>query len=417
MMTFGLTQVVEALRALDARLMAIRGSRRAMVLVLTGVALVVIRLWMVPAEVLDTGFNRTELIGMDYWADSYVGRVVANHPRDMYLKVETPQLGRETRWTKPAAAPYPPFALLFFGGMHLAGVATGLGFYGMLVLVEAAFLTLALVYCLRTRWYLFPLTYLNAFLALRVYWVGGASNILVLLLMMVALLLARVRSPWAQVVMALSIVTKVTPAFYLVQLRRWAGWTRALVVLVLATGLVLPLFWVEGYAGIWQRHAGRDTAVIGETLSAYGWGALTPVAVALAYVLPLVFVGWFTSVLLRVQKALDWDDEDRIGWAAAPFALLFSLRVAALRMFFMAMLLPDKRGTRGVFVAVMGLADLVMLGAGFGFNDAVRNIIWDILGVALLVAIAQIWLREARLRDPESARLSWRPARLVRLLP
>ena len=59
-----------------------------------------------------------------------------------------------------ASAPYPPAALLTAAGLYAIGAATGIGFYGMVLLLAALFVALSLWYFLNTRWHLFP-SYLN----------------------------------------------------------------------------------------------------------------------------------------------------------------------------------------------------------------------------------------------------------------
>ena len=50
----------------------------------------------------------------------------------------------------------PPAGLLTTAGLYAIGAATGIGFYGMVLLLAALFVALSLWYFLNTRWYLFP---------------------------------------------------------------------------------------------------------------------------------------------------------------------------------------------------------------------------------------------------------------------
>jgi len=356
-----------------------------------------VRLWLVPAEFLDTGFNPTPTPGRDYYADSYTARVVANDPADMYVKRQTPQLPEEQVWSKPAASPYPPLCLLTMGAMYQAGNSLGLSYYWMAVSLEALFLLLALVYCWKTRWYLFVLLSMNVFVAWRVWGLGAdSSSIMVLLAGMIALVAARFRPSWAHPLVALMIATKLTPVFYLNNFLRMRLPGQLATVAILLCGLVLPLYLIEGYSHIWLFHLQRDTEQIPRAMNSIGLGNLTEVAVALAYLVPLAIVAWFSIMLLRVQLACDWDWEDRIGWSLAPFALLFTLRVASMRMFFLAMLLPDKRGSRSIFVAIMGLVDIFMVVGGLAHGSPVRDLIWDICGLGILIVIIRIWSLQIR---------------------
>ena len=80
-----------------------------------------------------------------------------NDPLDMYTKARLEQTPLEkATWTREESAPYPPAALLTGAGLYAIGAATGIGFYGMVVLLAALFIALSLWYFLNTRWYSFP---------------------------------------------------------------------------------------------------------------------------------------------------------------------------------------------------------------------------------------------------------------------
>ena len=51
--------------------------------------------------------------------------------------------------------------MLTAAGLYAIGEAIGIGFYGMVLLLATLFIALSLWYFLNTRWYLFPLLYLN----------------------------------------------------------------------------------------------------------------------------------------------------------------------------------------------------------------------------------------------------------------
>ena len=80
----------------------------------------------------------------------------------MYTRRKLQQTPLEaSTWSKQASSPYPPFTLLSLAGLHAIGERVGVGLYGMVLLLAVLFVTLSAVYFLRTRWYLFPLLYLN----------------------------------------------------------------------------------------------------------------------------------------------------------------------------------------------------------------------------------------------------------------
>ena len=80
-----------------------------------------------------------------------------NDPLDMYTKARLEQTPLEkATWTREASAPYPPAALLTAAGLYAIGEATGIGFYGMVLLLAALFVGLSLWDFLHTRCTSFP---------------------------------------------------------------------------------------------------------------------------------------------------------------------------------------------------------------------------------------------------------------------
>ena len=112
---------------------------------------------------------------------------------DMYTKARLEQTPLEAAtWTKEESAPYPPAVRLTQAAMFALGERTGLGLYGLTLILAAAFLAASAWYFLQTRWYLFPLLYLNfAFFADRFVYVQDGSYLVMLACVMAALLLAR----------------------------------------------------------------------------------------------------------------------------------------------------------------------------------------------------------------------------------
>ena len=84
--------------------------------------------------------------------------------------------------------------MLTTAGLYAIGAATGIEFYGMVLLLAALFVALSLWYFLKTRWYLFPLLYLNfAYFGHRFVYVQDDSYLAMLVVVMIALVLARSR--------------------------------------------------------------------------------------------------------------------------------------------------------------------------------------------------------------------------------
>jgi hypothetical protein len=115
------------------------------------------------------------------------------------------------------------------------------------------------------------------------------------------------------------------------------------------------------------------------------------VAAALGWVMPLGVGGTFSLVLLYAQYKLDFTWEDRIGWAAVPFSLLFSMRTLSLRTLFESMTLPDRRLLRSFWIFGMGLVDLVLRAAGA--RTIVRDGVWDVCGLFGMFLICRHWLK------------------------
>jgi hypothetical protein len=326
----------------DARLRAVRPPVRAAILAITVAAIVVQALPWVPRDALD--FSRLPLLhrihqqtkfGTDTVADSYESRVVLNDVRDMYTKRETEQTPLEASyWSKAASAPYPPSTLLVEASIYALGGRTIGGFYVCILALAAAFLTLSLIYCLRTRWYLFPLLYLNfQFLGERFVGAQDCSYLVMLVIVMAALFAARARRPLAHLLMALAITVKLAPLFHGIEIFRMPRRTAVLFAAIVFAGLVLPYFLWSNYlyiysygAGLKGSHSNHISALV-----------LAPLAAAAV---------WY------VETRADFDLEDRLGWNLVPMALYFAVYTNGARHLVLALLIPDKRVWRNVPVPI-----------------------------------------------------------------
>ena len=377
----------------DAWLLARPWSVRALVLGLTLAFAVVVRLSYVPVSYHDFGWlNRGTDYGCDYYSDAYGARTVYNHPADMYTRRLTEQTRPEMYWPKRSVAPYPPAELFLLAGAHALGEATGVGIYGVLIGVDFLLMALILAYALKVRWYLFPLLYTNVFLAYRFWGIGSLNGLSVVFFLMLGVLLARSRPNAAILSAAFAVCLKLTPVFFLTNFLRFRRATALAAAALLVTGFVLPLFVFENYRYIYGFHATRDIGPIVRalgTLGVSGEHAATLAAVS-GWVLPLAVGGTFSLVLLYAQYKLDFTWEDRIGWAAAPFSLLFSLRMLSMRTLFEAMTLPDRRLARSLWIFGMGLVDLGLRLSGV--RTIVRDGVWDVCGLLGLFLICRHWL-------------------------
>jgi hypothetical protein len=256
--------------------------------------------------------------------------------------------------------------------LSAAGDAMGIGLYGMVFALALLFLGASLVYFLRTRWYLFPLLYLNfSYVGERFFAVQDGSYLVMLTFVMIALLAARRWPAVTHTCMAVAIVTKFTPLYYARHLptmsRRMAG----VFVAILVAGLVMPYFIWDNYLYVFRY----NSELKGDTLAALG---------ALALAVP------FAALLVRADQRRGFDLEDLVGWSLVPVALLLAFKMNAARHLFLVLLVPDKRAVRNVALAAalalhalapramsinagLPLATLILVGgiiAGFGVPGA-----------------------------------------------
>src|SRR5580765_5090313 len=212
---------------LDAFLLAVPVRTRHLVIAMTLLVMVGVALRDVPRAYVDythvpilNHIPQHESYGPDTIADVYESKVILNDPRDMYTKRELPQTPLEAAtWTKEASAPYPPAVLLAEAGLYALGARSGLGFYGVVLGLMGLFFGLSIYYFLSTRWYLFPVLYLNfLYVGYRFVYVQDNSYLIMLVVITAALVLARARRPESHALMALAIIMKLSPLAYLREL-------------------------------------------------------------------------------------------------------------------------------------------------------------------------------------------------------
>ena len=203
-----------------------------------------------------SGVHQYDTYGTDTIGDSYVAKVVLNDPLDMYTKARLEQTPLEkATWTKEASAPYPPAGLLTSAGLYALGAAIGIEFYGMVLLLAALFVALSLWYFLNTRWYLFPLLYLNfAYFGYRFVYVQDVSYLAMLVVVMIALVLARWRREASHILMALAITMKLSPAAYAREILTMRRGMAMIFAAILFAGFVLPYFIWDNYLTIFTFH-------------------------------------------------------------------------------------------------------------------------------------------------------------------
>lgn len=330
-----------------------------MVLLVTAVIILLFSLPRVPRQYVDfstlpglRSVSQPDTYGPDTIADMYGAKVVLNNVGDMYTKAHLEQTPLEaSTWTKEESAPYPPLMRLTHAAMLAVGEWTGVGFYGLTLALAAFFIGGSAWYFLQTRWYLFPLLYLNfGYFADRFVYVQDGSYLVLLVCVLAALLLTQRGRRGAPLLMAVATAMKLLPlayARYLPRLPRRTAWAYAA---VLTVGLVLPFFLWETYGDIYQfanERKNNDWADIG--------GALLLVA-------PFALVLWY------VEDRRGFNAEDRIGSSLVPFAMFAALLANSGRHLLIALIVPDRRAGRNVAAAIglmlhALLPDLVRLGA------------------------------------------------------
>ena len=277
--------------------------------------------------------------GPDTIADTYGAKVVLNDPADMYTKAGLEQTPLEASlWTKEESAPYPPAMRLAHAAMFAIGERTGVGFYGLTLLLAVLFLAGSAWYFLQTRWYLFPGLYLNfGYFADRFVYVQDGSYLVMLVLVLAALVLARRRRSGSALLMAVATVMKFLPLSYARYLPRMPRRTALIYGAVLVAGLVLPWFVWDNYVYIYQFASDRK---------GNDWLDVTG---ALLLTAPFALALWY------VEDRLAFEPEDRVGWSLVPFALLMGLLTNSGRHMLIALLVPDRHAGRNI-AAVTGLA-------------------------------------------------------------
>lgn len=361
---------MHAIFALDAWLLRASPRLRTLVVALTVCVLAATILPRIPRPALDlshwpllAGVAQPDDFGTDTIADTYEARVVRHRVADMYTKREVEQTPAEAAaWTKEASSPYPPATLLALAGLSAIGDALGIGLYGMVAGLALAFLGVSLLVCLRTRWYLFPLLYLNsAWVAERFFSVQDGSYLVMLTLVMAALLAARRWPSATHTLMAAAIVTKISPLYYVRHLPRMRRPAAAAFVAILALGLAAPYFVWENYLYIFRYNSELKGS--------------TPLATAGALALAAVVA----ALLVRAERRRGFDLEDLVGWSLVPMALFLAFKMNVARHLLLVLLVPDKRGLRNV-AAAAGLALHALAPAAIPLNSTLP------LVTAILVA-------------------------------
>jgi hypothetical protein len=321
----------QRLQALDAWLLSFSLPAKTLVIVVTLAVMAAAALPRVPN------------FGSDTIADAYEARVVRRDIADMYTKRLTDQTPLEAAtWSKEASSPYPPATLLALAALSAVGDVFGVGLYGAVTTLALLFLAGSLVYFLRTRWYLFPVLYLNgAYIPERFFYVQDGSYLVMLSLVLAALLAAKRAPAVTHLLMATAIVTKFSPVYYVRHLTRMPRSVAVAFVAILVTGLVLPYFIWENYLYIFRYNS---------ELKGSGLAAVGAAAVAIPF-------AWF---LARKERRARFDLEDLVGWCLVPLALFFAIKMNAVRHLLLVLLIPDKRAVRNL-AAGAGLAVYAVL--------------------------------------------------------
>jgi hypothetical protein len=358
-------------RRFDAHLIGAPKRTQYLILGLTICAMIGMSIPNVPRRYIDysrmpflSSIHQHENYGPDTLSDMYVSKVILNSPEDMYTKAKLDQTPLEAAtWSKEESAPYPPMVLLAETGLYALGNWTGIGFYGMILLLACLFLGLSVWYFLQTRWYLFPILYLNfVYLSTRFVYVQDNTYIIMLVVVMVALVLARYRPEASHPLMAVAIAMKLSPLYYVKNIFSMNRRMAVFFIVIMAAGFVLPYFLWNNYLYIYSFHNRLKG-------NAYDTMAATVLAAP------------FTMLLWYVETKLNFDLEDRIGWSMVPLAMFFAIKMRVTRHLLMALLVPDKRGMRSLAAAI-----------GMGLHGAFPSFI--LLGSVVYIMTALLFLAQ-----------------------
>jgi hypothetical protein len=186
-----------------------------------------------------------------------------------------------------------------------------------------------------------------------------------LVVVMIALILARSRRDASHILMALAITMKLSPAAYAREILTMRRGMATIFVAILFAGFVLPYFIWDNYLTIFTFH-NQVKGNIYDTIAA------------------VVVVVPFTIVLWYVETRLGFDMEDRIGWSLVPFAMFVGIKMRVARHLLIVLLVPDKRGPRNI-AASIGLAlyaaapDVFRLGRCFTSRPFCSSHSWRII--------------------------------------
>ena len=304
------------------------------------------------------GISQPASYGTDTIADTYEAKVILNDPADMYVKAQLDQTAEEAAtWSKAASAPYPPVVLLVEAALYGVGNRLGIGLYGMILLLAAVFVGTSAWYFLQTRWYLFPLLYLNfAYFSGRFVEVQDGSYLVMLVTVMAALLAARAGLPICHALMAWAAVMKLSPLYYVRHVPAMGRRQAVTWIAILIAGLILPALLWKNYTYIFFFHeelkGGRGGLIAG-----------------------LLFGGLFSLTLAYVEMRRPFDLEDKIGWSLVPVAMFLAMKMNVPRHLLIVLLVPDKRGWRNLIAAFALIVPVVAPSVRFGATLPIATVL------------------------------------------
>jgi hypothetical protein len=224
------------------------------------------------------------------------------------------------------------------------------------------FVVQAALYCLATRWYVFPLLGVSGvYFGYRFTYVQDCTYLILLVAVMAALELAKRRSTAAHLLMAFAIAVKVSPLYYATNLPRMRPWTATAFLAALVAAFVLPYFVLDHYLYIFTFQ---------NEIKGGGWRMVGALVVSVPFAILLAYVS--------VRRGFDL--EDRIGWGVLPLAMLLAFNLNVARHLLVVLLVPDKRARRTA-AAATAMAIYYMSFGLLRLNSALP------ISVALLYAI------------------------------
>ena len=277
----------------------------------------------------------------DFYADTYVAKVILNDPFDMYTKEKLNQTSQEqNKWTKEKSSPYPPLALFLLTGLYIIGEVTGAGFWITAISIEFLLVILIGILCYKSKYdKMYPFLVLNPFIVWRVWHMADTTYLLMVSLVTIAFFTClKNKNSITAFLMACAVSIKFVPVYIYRAIFKLHPKSRWLLVVIPAVFLILPYFIFDNYLYIYTFHSGRNI---------------------LPFFLQVVVMGIFFLELIYMERKLEFELIDILGYSLLPLSLFTTMKIGYWKYIIWALIIPDRRYYRILFGA--GLTALWMM--------------------------------------------------------